>query len=297
VLASLLPGIRHLRAPLAAGYLWLVTGWILFHDRLDTAGERGASADAILALRDEASTAGLAIAISFVAYVAGSMSQALSSWLAESIIFVGGRIKRRGDPGTGRLSSRGARQLTSLVRREERAAEAVLRDNGFNDGEQMARWGQATEAPLIGSRRYFLRALQRDRGEERMAEHLLAGTLDGLVRNDLPLVHLRLAGAEATRELFSEIDRTKSEAELRLAIWLPLGALAVALGAREWGEQGLLLGAIVAVVVCSALIAQGIRRLRAANDSLVDVVRSRVAQLPTFELLREQANVADPKQF
>jgi hypothetical protein len=30
MLASLLPGLRDLRAPLAAGYLWLAAGWLYF---------------------------------------------------------------------------------------------------------------------------------------------------------------------------------------------------------------------------------------------------------------------------
>ena len=34
MLASLLPGLRDLRAPLAAGYVWLAAGWLYFAPQL-----------------------------------------------------------------------------------------------------------------------------------------------------------------------------------------------------------------------------------------------------------------------
>jgi hypothetical protein len=43
MLTSILPGIRDLRAPLTAGYLWLLAAWIAFGDHLPRA--RPASGD------------------------------------------------------------------------------------------------------------------------------------------------------------------------------------------------------------------------------------------------------------
>jgi hypothetical protein len=34
MLLNLLPGLRDLRAPLAAGYLWLAAGWLFFAPKL-----------------------------------------------------------------------------------------------------------------------------------------------------------------------------------------------------------------------------------------------------------------------
>jgi hypothetical protein len=39
VLAGLLPGVRELRAPLAAGYLWLLYGWLTAANSFPSAGE------------------------------------------------------------------------------------------------------------------------------------------------------------------------------------------------------------------------------------------------------------------
>jgi hypothetical protein len=56
------------------------------------------------------------------------------------------------------------------------------------------------------------------------------------------------------------------------------------------------LGLFVAVPSAYLLALQGIRRSMAANDSLVDAVRSKIAQLPTFEFWREQVNAAIVQQ-
>src|SRR6185437_6366160 len=76
MLTSLLPGIRELRAPLAAGYLWLAAVWILFaHDVPARHDADGAWADAYRFV-DAASVFGLAAAISFAAYLIGTLSVA-----------------------------------------------------------------------------------------------------------------------------------------------------------------------------------------------------------------------------
>ena len=81
MLASLLPGVRELRAPLAAGYLWLLAAWLLFYDEIPSREEATGAVDAFYGLNDEATAIGLAIALSFLAYLIGSLSQALSELL------------------------------------------------------------------------------------------------------------------------------------------------------------------------------------------------------------------------
>jgi hypothetical protein len=73
MLASLLPGLRELRAPLAAGYLWLTSGWLLFHDRVDTDSK---AINGLLDLRDSTSTAAYVAAISFLAFILGALWEA-----------------------------------------------------------------------------------------------------------------------------------------------------------------------------------------------------------------------------
>jgi len=298
VLASLLPGVRHLRAPLAAGYLWLVIAWIFLHRRWDSSPERGEATEAILALRDQVSAAGFVIALSFAAYVIGSISHPLTSTLAARLVPAGSHHPVEGPIGfsvsTG-LSSRGYEHLISVIKREQRIAQDILVNKGFDDTAALAQWALDNDARLMDHPGGVLEAAQNPEHKETidgMGDMYASLTAMELVRNDLPLVHLRLAGSEATRELFAEIDRTRAEAEMRLAIWLPIALLIVVIAGREWGKLGLLVSAAPAIGIAIGLAHQGLTRLQAANDSLVDVVRSRVGHLPTFELLREQATAA-----
>ena len=66
MLASLLPGVRELRSPLAAGYVWLAALWLLFHDRVPESEDEATGAwEAIFALGDRVSTVAIGVAVSF----------------------------------------------------------------------------------------------------------------------------------------------------------------------------------------------------------------------------------------
>lgn len=287
-LSSLLPGFRHLRAPLVAGFLWLIAAWVIFYGDLDKETERGPGFGALEALRDQTSGVGFAIAIGFIAYVAGALSESLTTPLglfidrrgrwnvteAEQVIHV--------PPG---ISIRGFGHLSSLVQRAERDTRRTLglAPDLPDDGDAEPRYSRW----LIENGFAFFHP---DRTGRRSAwTELVVGKI---VADDLTLVHRRLAGAQATQELFAEIDRTRSEAELRLAIWLPLAVLIVAFAVSEWGWWGFL-SILPAVPVAYLLAYQGARRLEEANDSIIDSVRTDGA-LPSLELIRETAKQTGP---
>jgi len=74
VLASLLPGLRDLRTPLATGYLWLVTLWLLVHEHLPTsAATASGPTKSSLQLADLVGKATVLAAFSFIAYLVGSI--------------------------------------------------------------------------------------------------------------------------------------------------------------------------------------------------------------------------------
>src|SRR5262245_48493714 len=74
---SLLPGIRDLRAPLAAGYVWLLFGWLVFEPRYGMPTTGSPLYLDTLALIQKISPVALAVAVSFAAYLVGSLSLAL----------------------------------------------------------------------------------------------------------------------------------------------------------------------------------------------------------------------------
>jgi hypothetical protein len=77
-LASLLPGLRDLRAPLAAGYLWLLTVWLALAEHVPDRDEATTGLfSSVYRLDDLVTAIGLGVALSFVAYVLGMLSQGL----------------------------------------------------------------------------------------------------------------------------------------------------------------------------------------------------------------------------
>lgn len=76
MLASLLPGIRELRAPLAAGYIWLAFLYIILGTP-ETAADFPGPVESLVKEVDRLGTAATAAALSFVAYLIGSISQDL----------------------------------------------------------------------------------------------------------------------------------------------------------------------------------------------------------------------------
>lgn len=82
LLANLLPGLRELRAPLAAGYVWLLGIWLLFHDEVHKRHASGAIG-AVLTIREQLGPVGLISAATFSAYVVGSLWEPIGQLLAE----------------------------------------------------------------------------------------------------------------------------------------------------------------------------------------------------------------------
>jgi hypothetical protein len=78
MLGNVLPGLRELRAPLAAGYLWLVFAWIVWGDELPSKSEeeedfKRTPLDRFFELEPIVSSIGLAVVASVAAYVLGSI--------------------------------------------------------------------------------------------------------------------------------------------------------------------------------------------------------------------------------
>jgi hypothetical protein len=72
MLLNLLPGLRDLRAPLAAGYLWLTAGWLYFAPRLPNSvnDAQGVLKD-VYRIVNASSPVAVATALTFVAYILG----------------------------------------------------------------------------------------------------------------------------------------------------------------------------------------------------------------------------------
>jgi hypothetical protein len=120
MLASLLPGLRELRAPLAAGYTWIFGLWILLHDLNVGSGPLRAFRDDIVQLANWAGKPILITAATFAAYIIGTISLSATHWVDKTLsaITMTGRhqtLTPIESVGTGRTVGpiRGSRQARS----------------------------------------------------------------------------------------------------------------------------------------------------------------------------------------
>jgi hypothetical protein len=78
MLANLLPGLRDLRAPLSAGYLWLAAGWLYFAPQLPASmNEAEGVLKDIYRVVNASDPLALAAGVAFVAYMIGILSTGL----------------------------------------------------------------------------------------------------------------------------------------------------------------------------------------------------------------------------
>jgi hypothetical protein len=75
-ITQLLPGLRDVRGPLIAGYLWLFAGWLLLADRLPHRGTDDIYRHAF-EVGEALGRVGLAAVVSVAAYLIGSLQQAI----------------------------------------------------------------------------------------------------------------------------------------------------------------------------------------------------------------------------
>lgn len=299
MLANLLPGIRELRAPLAAGYLWLLFAWLVLEDRVPSRDDAEGLVAAIYRLDDVASIIGAGVAVSFAAYLLGALSESLFARVFRGVerllaarlhkkLFLLGETEFDLIPETLlAVSDRGARALETLAARV--LDELKPSDEALHGEVESFRRYRDLNPPLARAREtltpgdepkhrvggtVWVPGSTDEMGERSLRLTALVGALLG----DLQLVETRLIGELS--ELYSAADRLRAEAEFREAVIPPLAAL-VALVAFETSPTG-----VVALVPLVLLYWQGVRRRQARNDLLADALLLGRVEAPTIERLR-----------
>lgn len=262
MLASMLPGVREVRAPLIAGYLWLLGLWIAF-EPLVRGRHDGSELFATLGrLGDLMSPAVLGVVVSVAAYLVGSLADSGLQSLRRRIMrdYVMGSIASPDDgpsiKAVASLEIIGDEQIEEVRRRLGEAELDVsdLPDELFGDAET-----------------HFVD--EADRSPERLGQEL-----ERSIMEELPLIATRLI--TESPELFATVDRLRAEAQLRFAVGLSLPVVLVAATFRSsaWWLLGLLLTA--------PLLLQAHHRSKEANDVLIDAVLIGKVEPPAVERLR-----------
>lgn len=227
IVTNILPGIREVRAPLLAGYLWLLFAWLAFVSDVETSPAEHQMVDDVVELAEAAGSVAIGIAVSTLAYLVGSLSQGIS-WIATRWV------------------------TPSLFRQLRHTAEVALGKAYREVAEQYTARGLRLDGELL--RKVLDRCGFKGFEDLTQAVTIEATQPAALLGND---AYLR------------EIDRFRTEADLRLAVIPPLAALTVLLTvdiSALWALTFLALG---------LLYVQGIARYQ---DSLLRTMRLVILQ-------------------
>lgn len=219
ILASALPGFRELRAPLLAGYMWLIFVWILIKPDIRTRPHNAVGA-AMYDLAKDAGPIWIGLGVGVAAYLLGSVSQGLSPLLS---------------PPPGKAINAFWRHVPAFVGkrlRNRHPAAAELQEWGFDPIDQYFHEAQRKlpPEPLVVRSGFKFAGPRLDELLTRSSE-----ASRGLeVELQLPATLLLTErGSQPDPQLFSEADRLKAERELRLAVVPPLFAIAIYLGCNQ----------------------------------------------------------------
>jgi hypothetical protein len=102
MLGNVVPGLRELRAPLAAGYLWLLFAWLVWGDKLpNKSAEKPDPLDRLYRLEPVVSSIGLAVVASVAAYVVGSIVIDVQTWIGGRVVDLVRRVDTSARGGAG----------------------------------------------------------------------------------------------------------------------------------------------------------------------------------------------------
>jgi len=276
MLTNLLPGLRDLRAPLAAGYLWLAGFWLLV---VNAVPARSAATGVLAHIYTLASALGrgtVLVAISFVAYLIGSVLSvdadgAVVASLAPRVTRVLGEresiniVQVRGVNITGRLSIKVIDDIIDKAIQLKASAVLPIMPGKFHDNDDdtikvvLAEWNAGVKYPIFPRRHGRLLHHEYERyGWVNSPWALLSSNMiENLLREIRQLVtKLRVSSPP----LFDQYDRARGEAEFRISVAFPLIFLAGVL-AWKWTPLWLLL--LLGVIL---IMESGLRRAREATD-------------------------------
>lgn len=253
MLASLLPGLRELRTPLAAGYIWLAGLWLSLRSILRLADHSTGIGRDIVNLTDWAGKPATFAIITFVAYLVGTLSSAATDiidrtagWMVSTI--GRGHLERLKPAYWAYAGEKGA--LLNAV--ANRLSGRFLEDQSFRDAvmkhavglqEAHAQGGVSYRLPYVLASEQGERLEQQAVDSYRARRELLLSIIDtdpfvDIAQRDLEYVAPRLIGKEDI--VYGEYDRLDTEGSFRINLFLPLVYLfgSLALIASPWWAMG-----------------------------------------------------------
>lgn len=249
--SSLIPGIREIRAPLFAGYLWLLCAWLVFDPSLSAHGGNP-TLERVAEAAEAVKPVGAAIAGSVAAYLVGSLIQGVIGSVSTALTSL--QVIRRVEPirdweeqEPGSLQplsviadiadpSRGLR-LARVITRNSQAVRAVaeLADSELTDSYRRLRAtvaqcerlaGRVMLVELNGSADPpFVRLRIGKGGESEEVEEFAIPQFSPVseLTSETALLQTRLT--ELAEGTGAEVERLQAESQFRLTLAAPLVVL------------------------------------------------------------------------
>jgi hypothetical protein len=254
VLASLLPGLRELRTPLAIGYLYALALYLFFRDSIPTTAEASGHLKPLYDVVHWLGKPAALAAGAFLAYLMGSVLQVpaaqVSHWLRTA-------LSKHPHPSSTRERAGRLDYLDSTVTRA------------------LGKWDLTPDAALslgqyCGNRIRRALAQNNSPGLEERFEAAVGHLLE-----DLPQLRTRLY--TASKDMYGDYDRLSAEADFKVNVGLAGILLSCAMAVQVHFLWALLLGPM------AFLGSRGLAKLREANDWLVQAIVTDLVKSPGFE--------------
>jgi hypothetical protein len=272
MLASLLPGLRDVRTPLATGYLWLVALWLVLHEHVPKSVEEASGP--IKSLFELGALLGATVllaALSFIAYLIGTMLRPNPSQNDFGLVYL---ARNFGFPRLLRLRrASNERWKSAPILNFGMSRSAVLQLSTFIETRI-----REAELPLSNADHANILGIGHDVADQ-LNWSPLKKYLDQLV-SDFPAVGIQLQAKN--RDFWDTYDRHSAEAEFRFSIAPPI-ILMITIWVIQSGNLWWLLMFIVPFSLGYLGLAQYLR----ANSTLVQAVILKMVEPPTLERLDE----------
>lgn len=307
MLAHLLPGFREVRAPLIAGYVWVLAVWIAVGESILDLQPYPPALESLVQLGNWLGKTVLLGAVSVCAYIIGIISNTTNRLLEPRLLASGwdhrkvvalarGSALRRIDSSTRCPGPRSvSRPLFEMFRKRaiERYSTAVdYRDQCLqlvDRARQTLPSRHPGRAVLVPATVATADLVQQYPG----LDHAIAESMYGierkvaLVLRDLEPTVERLIGAEP--ELHGEFDRWVAEAQFRISLFVPTCAL---VGILSWRFSPLYLLGLVAPI---ALLLVGRRELVNAYAKIAIWLSAGRVGSPVLDDILAQVDQHDPQ--
>ncbi|MFD7097611.1 hypothetical protein [Streptomyces xanthophaeus] len=263
MLASLLPGIRELRTPLATGYLYLLALLLVVGDSIPT---RAQAHEPLSLLYDVVEWMGKPAALAastFVAYLLGSVLEVHATTVIRGLWIVRRKYW---------LPDR--RKLDHVLETEAGRSQWMDlpgdRPRDYPYLQLMAAQEALTKPAVDALAMYCGDRLELPVRSSRTFAEALAPLI-----GDLPQLRTRVHAA--SKDLFGDYDRVAAEADLKVNVGAAAIVLSVLAAIRVEPWWALVCGPML------LLIYRGLSLARQANDVLVQAIVTEVVQSPRFD--------------